>query len=255
MTAPNKPTSAEELAREHEPGAITERLLKPRRARYVSDAVLGGIDGCVTTFAVVSGAVGAGFGAVVAIVLGLANLLADGFSMAVSNYQSTKAQAEYMEESRRTEEMHIDRVPEGEREEIRQIFLHKGFQGEVLDKIVETICTDRRLWVETMLTEELGLQKAPPKPLLAAFVTFLSFLLVGAVPLAPFIFTSLDIMRQFAVSIALAGIMFFAIGLIKGYVVGRPMLRAGLGTFFTGGFAAALAFLVGYSLRRIFGLG
>src|SRR3712207_5732700 len=76
----------EELEAKHRPKVVQRRLAERRRPSYLGDAILGGIDGCVTTFAVVSGAVGAGFSSVVIIVLGVANLLADGFSMAVSNY-------------------------------------------------------------------------------------------------------------------------------------------------------------------------
>ena len=147
-----KKTSLETLHRQHQPAAIEQRLSRPLQPRYVADAVLGAIDGCVTTFAVVAGAVGAGFSASVALIMGFANLLADGFSMAVSNYEAVKALHEFRETARATEEEHIARVPDGEREEIRQIFARMGFSGETLDRIVATICQDRQLWVETMLS-------------------------------------------------------------------------------------------------------
>ncbi len=77
---------------------------------------------------------GAGFPSSVAVILGFANLIADGFSMAVSNYESSKAEQEYIESIKKAEEMHIDQIPEGEREEIRQIFEAKGFSEELLEK-------------------------------------------------------------------------------------------------------------------------
>lgn len=151
---------------EHRPDAVRARLAARHRHRYISDAVLGGIDGCVTMFAVVAGASGGGFSSLV--VLGFANLLADGFSMAVSNYQSTKSQREQVEKARRSEEEQIRRYPKGEREEVRQISAAKGFDEEVLGQVVEVITRDRRVWVETMLREELGLQVVSPSPLRAA---------------------------------------------------------------------------------------
>ena len=247
--------SHEDLSGQHRPAAIRARLGAPYRTEYVSDAVLGAIDGCVTTFAVVSGAAGAGFPARVALILGLANLIGDGFSMAVSNYQSIRAQQEFVEEARRTEEFHIDHIPEGEREEIRQIFQGKGFVGPVLEQIVDTISSDRRLWVDTMLTEELGMQKAGHRPLRSAAVTFLAFVMVGSVPLLPMLDSGLGLQRQFHIGIGLAGLMFFVIGTVKGVVMGRSALRAGLSTLLTGGAAAGLAFLVGYLLRSAFGVG
>ena len=155
----------ERLLHEHHPEAIKQRLKHSGKSQNVSDAVLGGIDGCVTTFAIISGAVGAGFPSSVALVLGFANLFADGFSMGISNFESINAQREYVKGLRLREEEHIDIIPEGEREEIRQIFQQKGFEGEVLEEIVKTISQDRRLWVETMLTEEHGIPKLNPSPL------------------------------------------------------------------------------------------
>jgi VIT1/CCC1 family predicted Fe2+/Mn2+ transporter len=203
---------------------------------------------------VVSGAVGAGFDAIVPLVLGMANLLADGFSMAVSNYESAKAQGDYRDQLRREEESHIERIPAGERDEIRLIFSQKGFSGSLLEQIVNTICSDKRLWVDTMLSEELGLEKTPRKPLLSALVTFISFILVGAVPLAPFLIAGLQIMHQFWLSAALAGMMFFAVGLTKGLFIKGRTLSSGFSTLLTGGLAAGLSFLVGHILRLAFEL-
>ncbi len=109
------------------------------------------------------------------IVLGIANLLADGFSMAVSNYQGTKSQRQQIEEARRSEERQVEEIPEGEREEIRRIFAAKGFSGGTLERIVETITNDERLWVDTMLTEELGLEVEGPDPRSAALATGAAF--------------------------------------------------------------------------------
>lgn len=133
------------LRAEHQPEAIRQRLDQDRAHQYVGDAVLGGIGGCVTTFAVVAGAMGAGFPGHVIVILGVANLVADGFSMAVSNYENAKSRREEVEEARRTETYHINVFPEGEREEVAQIFERKGFSGPQLDDIVEVITSDKKL--------------------------------------------------------------------------------------------------------------
>jgi vacuolar iron transporter family protein len=243
------------LDHDHDPDSIHRRLNRPRRAETVPDAVLGGIDGCVTTFAVVSGAFGAGFSASVALVLGVANLLADGFSMAISNYEAIQAQRDHVEGVRRSEHAHIDREPEGEREEIRQIFRRKGLRGETLERVVETISQDREVWVATMLTEEHGLQAEGLSPWRSALVTFLAFLVVGAMPLLPYAVPSWDITRQFLWSLAIAGLMFFLIGMLKSLVYQRPMLQSGLRTLAMGGAAAGLAFLTGQLAHQVFGVG
>lgn len=243
------------LAEEHLPEAIRERLKSPAKQNAISDAVLGGIDGCVTTFAVVSGVVGAGFSPSVALVLGFANLIADGFSMAISNYESIKAAGEFIQSVRVSEQEHIDKIPIGEREEIRQIFKKKGFSGEVLEKIVDTISADRRLWIDTMLTEEHGVQKIGRDPVKAAITTFSSFIVVGSIPLMPFMVTGIEKGSQFTFSACLAAIMFFSIGAMKSRLISKPVFRSGMGTLLTGGTAATLAFLVGYLLGEIFGIG
>lgn len=242
------------LADDHRPEAIERRLNQRRPSENVSDAVLGGIDGCVTTFAVISGAAGAGFTPSVALVLGFANLLADGFSMAVSNFESTRAQGEFIDHTRRTEADHIRHVPEGEREEIRQIFRQKGFEGETLERVVDTISADVQVWIDTMLVEEHGLRKEAPAPWRAAIVTFSAFIVVGAVPLMPFVLTDWAMRRQFAISAGLAAVVFAGIGMLKSLVFRQPVLRAGAATLVSGGAAATIAYLTGYVLRRAFGL-
>lgn len=243
-----------DLEGEHHPERIRSRLEGERQHSYLGDAVLGGIDGCVTTFAVVAGAVGADFPSAVAIVLGAANLLADGFSMAASNYQASRTEQERLDRARRHEERHIDQIPEGEREEIRQIYQRKGFSGEGLEHVVETITADRRLWVDTMLTEELGLPLEPPGPLRAGLATFAAFLVVGLVPLLPFLVPSLELNRIFTVSCFLTALAFFAVGSVKGYWLGTSRLRGGLETLLVGGVAAGLAYGVGAWLRAMFGV-
>jgi VIT1/CCC1 family predicted Fe2+/Mn2+ transporter len=250
-----KKTQPAELSREHHPEAIKQRLKQKTKPQNISAAVLGGIDGCVTTFAVVSGAVGAGFSATVALVLGFANLFADGFSMAVSSYESITAQQDFVEDIRRIEEEHIDNIPSGEIEEIRQIFEQKGFEGETLEEIINTISQDRRLWVDTMMTEEHGIQEIGPNPWTSALTTFGSFLLVGTIPLIPFLVPAIEIEEQFVLSAFFAGVMFFFIGMMKSLVYSKPVFLSGLRTLITGGAAASLAFLTGYILREIFGIG
>jgi VIT1/CCC1 family predicted Fe2+/Mn2+ transporter len=242
-----------DLTAEHQHEAIRARLDERRRHTYVGDAVLGGVDGCVTTFAVVAGAVGAQFAGVVVIVLGFANLAADGFSMAVSNYLRAKSERQLVEEARRDERRHIRHVPAGEREEIRQIFARKGFEGEVLETIVNVITGDRDLWVNTMLTEELGLQIEGPSPFWAAAATFGAFLAVGLIPLVPFLIGGLSPEDRFVTSAAATAIAFLGVGVAKGLALRASIFRSGLETLATGGGAAVLAYIVGAWLRRAFG--
>ncbi len=234
----------------HEPHRVRQRIREQTGNSVLGDSVLGAIDGAITTFAVVAGSVGAGFSSVVVIVLGFAGLLADGFSMAVSNYMRAKSERELVEQARREEERHIDVVPEGQQDEVRQVFAEKGFTGETLERIVETITQDRRLWVDTVVSEVFGLQLAATAPWRAGLATFVAFLVVGSFPLVPFLMPGLPLQTAFAISAIVTGIAFFAVGTIKARVAGGGPWRGGLETLLTGGAAALLAFAVGQALRE-----
>jgi vacuolar iron transporter family protein len=176
-----------ELQHSHTAQAISARLAQAPRSNYLRDWIYGAIDGAVTTFAVVAGVVGADLSAKVVLLLGFANLVADGFAMAASNYSGTKAERDDYDRVIGIERRHIALAPEGEREEIRQIFASKGFSGEVLERIVALITGDPDLWVRTMAVEEYGLSPTPRSPALAAFGTFAAFILCGIVPLASYL--------------------------------------------------------------------
>lgn len=232
----------------HTTEAIRERLASGPRHNYLRDWIYGGIDGAVTTFAVVTGVVGARLQPSVILIMGFANLAADGFSMAASNYLGTKAEREDLEHLKAVEYKHIENVPEGEREEVREIFRGKGFDGEELERAVAHITSDQALWVRTMLTEEYGLPAEIRSAWLAAVTTFSAFLLCGLVPLVPFIFGG---SQALLLSTLLTGGVFFAIGSARSRWSTAPWWRSGLSTLVVGALAAALAYAVGVLLRSL----
>lgn len=234
------------LEHDHTPEAISERLAKGARHNYLRDFVYGGIDGAVTTFAVVAGTVGANLSTRVILILGAANLIADGFSMAASNFLGTRAERDDYSRIAEVETKHIDLAPEGEREEIRQIYSAKGFKGEDLESIVTIVTADRDLWVRTMLTEEYGLPREVRSEWTAALSTFGAFVLCGFVPMMPFVIGSDS---AFASSALLTGLVFFAIGSFKARWSMQPWWRSGLVTLAIGGIAASLAYLAGSLLE------
>lgn len=238
----------DELRALHTPRRIRERLRRPTRRSYLSDFIYGGIDGAVTTFAIVSSVAGAGLDSRIVIIMGAANLVGDGFSMAAANFLGARAEAQQAEWARRSEEIEIDTYPEGEREEIRQIFAGKGFEGELLDKAVEVITSDRERWIETMLAEEHGLGTAQRRALPAAAATFVAFNLVGAIPLLPFVGTLAGVPgpgAPFAVSAAMTGVAFFGVGALKSRFVEQRWWISGVETLAIGALAAGLAYGVG----------
>jgi len=238
----------------HQPSEIARRIQASPKHSYLADFVYGAIDGTVTTFAVVSGVAGAGLSSEVIVILSLANLVGDGFSMAASNYLGSRTDAQLLEKARQMERRHIANYPEGEREEIRQVFASKGFDGEDLQRVVEVITSDENRWINTMLTEELGMSLHRPSALKSAITTFLAFILVGFIPLAVFVlqlFTASIPPYVYLWSTVLTGFAFFGIGAAKSRFVGDSWYKSGLETLFVGGMAAVLAYVIGVMLRGI----
>jgi VIT1/CCC1 family predicted Fe2+/Mn2+ transporter len=147
----------------HTREAIQARLAQDPRINYLRDWIYGGIDGVVTTFAVVAGVVGADMPSAVVLVLGLANLVADGFAMAAGNYTGTQAERDDYDRLLAVERRHIATVPAGEREEIRQIFAGKGFSGDDLERIVAVITSDTPRWAKTMGSRNTGCLPPPSR--------------------------------------------------------------------------------------------
>jgi len=222
----------------------------------LEEFVYGATDGAVTTFAVVAGVVGASLSPSIVLILGFANLLADGFSMAVGNYLATKARREYIEKTRRREEWEIVNKVDQERQEVRDIYANKGFKDDLLEDIVRIITSRRKVWVDTMMREELGLIEDGRRPRDAAVTTFAAFNVVGLIPLLPFTIlysagsvTAVD--DAFVYSVGFTAAAFFLIGIVKGRIVQRPLLRSGLSTLSIGAIAAAVAYVVGSLLNSI----
>lgn len=236
------------MEHEHTAEAIRERLAAGPQHNYLRDWIYGGIDGAVTTFAVVSGVVGAQLAPVIILILGFANLVADGFSMAASNYLGTKAEHEDFKRLVAVEKRHIETDPAGEREEIRQIFAGKGFAGDDLDRMVELVTSDRERWIRTMLTEEYGLPLEIRSARFAALSTFSAFVICGFIPLLPFV---ARLPQAFLISTILTGAVFFLIGSVKSKWSTASWWWSGLTTFLVGAIAAGLAYAVGVMLRGL----
>ncbi|QHT71295.1 hypothetical protein GXP67_33895 [Rhodocytophaga rosea] len=238
----------------HTQESIRKRLQNNAAHSYLKDLVYGAVDGTVTTFAVVSGVAGAQLSPSIIIIMGLANLLADGFSMAVSNYLGTRTENELLEKTRAEELRQIRLYPEGEKEEIRQIFAGKGFTGEHLEKAVDIITANPSLWTNTMLQEEHNLSLYGATAWKAALATFIAFVLIGIIPVFPFLWNwgfGENFRQPFVWSSILTGFAFFGIGSVKSRFVGKTWYSSGLETLLLGGGAAVLAYLVGILLKGI----
>jgi len=244
------------MAKKHHEDKIHGQSKMGRFQEYIGEFVYGGIDGSVTTFAVVAGATGGGLDSSVVIILGFANLIADGFSMSVGSYLSTKSEKHNYEKHKAIEYWEIEHLREREIEEVREIYTKYGFEGKLLEDIVAHIITDKDRWVEVMMKEELEMQAETKTPLGMGAATFAAFLAMGIIPLISYIydyFAKSDI-NLFLTSSILTALAFFGIGYMKSYVTGTSRIRGVFETLLLGGAAAVLSYFVGAWLENLLSL-
>lgn len=222
--------------------------------QYIKSIVYGGLDGTITTFAVVAGVAGASLSAGIVLILGFANLIADGISMAVGDYLSTKAESEYQKAERKREQWEVEHYPEGEKKEMYELYCAKGFSKEQSKKLVDILSTNKKAWIDTMMIEELGIMESDESPLKNAFATFLSFGFFGLIPLLAYVFAkifNIAANNTFTTAIVLTGVTLFALGAVKTKVTGQNWFRAGSEMLVVGGIAAAAAFIIGKLLSGL----
>lgn len=220
---------------------------------YLGEFVYGGIDGAVTTFAVVAGAVGASLDNSIIIILGFANLIADGFAMSVGAYLSTKSVIDNYNKHKQIEYWEVDHLPEKEREEIREIYQEKGFEGELLEQVVDTITSDKDRWVDVMMKEELMMAEETKSPFMMGLVTYMSFILIGLIPLLVYVWDYVVGFdgNLFVWTSILTSLAFIFIGFLKTYVTQTSKLKGILETLILGVLAATLAYFVGDILENL----
>ncbi len=221
---------------------------------YVGDMVYGGLDGIVTTFAIVSGVAGAQLGSSIILILGLANLLADGFSMATGAYLSAKSEREYYDWERQRESKEVENFPESELIELYDIYLEQGYSEQDAKTLVEIKSRNAERLVDAMMVEELNMLPSERKPIYSGMATFVSFIIAGVVPLLAYLigfFVVIPSDMAFYVSLSLSGLTLFGLGAAKKFVTGLNPFKSGLEMMLVGGLAAAVAYLVGDLLKGI----
>lgn len=222
--------------------------------KYIGDFVYGANDGIITTFAVITGAIGASLSPLVIIILGFANLLADGFSMGASSFLSKKADLDYQKGQRKKEEWEIKELKEIEVQEIRDAFVRMGFTGKDLDKATEIIISDPKRWVDFMMINELGIFEEEDKnPLKHGLATVFSFILAGFMPLLPFLIPQVSQNAIFFSPLFTAAALFTA-GSLRTLITPKKWWVGGFEMLLVGALAAIVAYSVGFFLKSIVGV-
>ena len=231
--------------RTREDGATHTEAAHIPGGRSLRDLVFGANDGLVAAFAVVSGVHGAAVSTHIILLAGLAELIGGTIAMGLGAYLAVKSEREFISSEREREEREVREFPEEERKEVRTIFARKGFHGQALEQMVEHVTADPVFWVDTMMTEELGLAAVPTAaPLRSGLVVALSYALGAACPVIPYALP-LHVQTAFALSIAATLVALFFAGAAKTRMTGRPWLRSGFETVLVGALAAAATFIAG----------
>lgn len=258
-----KKNDIEASASAHDPALIARAAAQSAEERhggassqYLGDMVYGGLDGIVTTFAIVSGVAGAQLSSSIILILGVANLLADGFSMATGAYLSTKSEHEYYLRERKREAWEVKHFPEGERAELYEMYVNRGYSEEDAKTLVEIHSRDPERWVDAMMVDELNMLPDDRKPLVSGLATFTAFVIAGSIPLLIYLLGLLIPIPQqsgFPISMVLSGAALFGLGAAKVLVTRRNAFLSGIEMLLVGSLAASVAYLVGALLRGLGG--
>ncbi|MCE5256513.1 MAG: VIT1/CCC1 transporter family protein [Spirochaetaceae bacterium] len=219
--------------------------------KYIKSVIYGGLDGTITTFAAVAGVAGASLSPGVVLIMGLANLLADGLSMSIGDYLSSKSQKEYEAAERAREAWEVENYPEGEKRELVEIYGERGMSDEDARAVVEIVAKDRKSWVDTMMVEELGIISSDESPMKNALATFASFALFGFLPISAYVlgmFIPAVAAIRFPLACILTAATLFGHGALKTAVTAKKWYVSGLEMLLVGSVAAIAAYLVGMLL-------
>ncbi len=200
-----------------------------------------------------AGVEGANLSAGIILVLGFANLFADGFSMATGKYLSDKAEKEQYEKIRTMEKRHLRQYPEVEKAEIQEMLEGYGFKGKELKSALCVITSNEKSWLDFMMKHEFSID-GDVNPLRGGLATFFSFLLIGFVPLAAYTFRPLLNLtddQAFSVTTVATLLAMFSIGAVQSKFTVKSWLRSGVEVMFLGGIAASIAYIVGVLLRGL----
>ncbi len=211
---------------------------------WVRDLMLGLNDGLVASFAVTSGVAGAFTTGNIAVMAGLAEMLGGAISMGLAAFISARSQIEFYLSEIAREHDEIEKFPDRERDEIREIYAAKGFTGNLLDDIVKHITGEPERWSNVMMREELGFNESSfESPIKSALMVGFAYLVGAAVPVGPYLF--IEPAQGLIASAIITVLVLFAVGAIKTIITARRWWRSGLESMLTGIAAGAATYFAG----------
>lgn len=216
----------------------------------IRDFVFGFGDGINTSLGIVAGVGGADIPSNIIILAAIVGMFTGAKAMAVQNYLAVKSQRQILQSEIKREKWEIENVPNKEREEIEEIYKSKGFSGKELEMIVNKITSDKKVWLDTMLTEELKLNlEIVGKPLRSALIMFGAFLVGGILPILPYFFAEGHFPLIIAVVVSISAS--FLIGAYKSKIAKLNMLKGGLEMAGLGTGIALIGYGIGAELANV----
>ncbi len=243
--------AASRLAHDAKAGSYEQHRTQ---GKYLKSMVYGGLDGILTTFAVVAGVTGAQLAVGVVLIIGFANLLADGFAMATGDFLSTLAENEYQDAERKREAWEVEHYPAGEQKEMQELYIEKGIAPDDAATMASILAKHPKAWVDIMMVEELGLSNDKESPVKNGAVTFASFFTFGFIPILSYLISRVIPSLQsqdFLIAVILTGATLFFLGTLKSHFTDRKWYFAGLESLLMGGIAATAAYVVGVVLHGL----
>ena len=226
-----------------------EQLHAPA-GKFLRYAIFGMNDGLVSTLAMLAGVVGAYLGREIILIVGLVTMLAGAISMALGTYISTKSQVEFYRREVKRESDDLSRLPKLEKDHVREIYRQKGFKGKELDDIVNKLTSNRSVWLDVLVNEELGLSRGKMEnPIAAGLVMFFAFIFGAFIPLSSFVFAPIDFAMKTAVISSLA--ILFLVGAGKTHFTGRSWIKSGIEMVVVATLATIVSFYTGHFISNI----
>lgn len=223
------------------------RELHVPAGKFLRHAIFGMNDGLVSVLALTAGLTGAFLSKNIVLIAGVTEMIAGAISMSLGTYISTKSQIEFYKREVKREKEDMERLPNLEKNHVREIYKGKGFRGEQLDKIVNKLTSNKNIWLDVLVNEELGLSHSKMENAFAAgVVMFFAFIFGSLIPLSSFFLLPLDIALKFAIFSSL-GILFLA-GAAKTHFTGRNWVKSGVEMVVVGALATTVAYYAGHML-------
>lgn len=209
---------------------------------FITDTVIGMSDGLTVPFALAAGLSGAVDSNTVIITAGIAEIVAGSIAMGLGGYLAGKTELDHYQSELKREYEEVERVPEREKEEVREVFAEYGLSPVSQNLIAEELSRDKTKWVNFMMRFELGLQEPHPERAKKSALTIgISYFIGGLLPLTAYMFTS-DPIDGLYISLILTSLCLFVFGYFKSKVTGQPALQGAIKVTFIGLLAAAAAF-------------